>query len=155
MINEWAVYLQDQLQSNKLLSTTQDDFLEICNKVHALRDHSLRVKYSTYGFVPPYPQMERDERIKLLSDYLYKARTSTGKTILETINYLLYGGAQDKTPDRIWDIANSEEWRIPHFGISSAGEVVGWAKPDIFPPRNGRTSKALTALGFNVRIHSE
>ncbi len=33
--------------------------------------------------------------------------------------------------------------------------MVGWALPDHFPPRNGRTSKALKALGDDVTIHVE
>ena len=155
MINDWAIYLKSHFEKERILSTTATEFFEICCKVHALRDHALRVRYSVFGFTPPYPQMKHDERIKLLSEYLYKSKSNKGKSIIESIYHLLYGGAQDKTPDRIWDIANSDEWSIPHFGISSAGEVIGWAMPDIFPPRNGRTSKALTALGFNVKIHSE
>lgn len=155
MINDWAIYLKSHFEKERILSTTATEFFEICCKVHALRDHALRVRYSVFGFTPPYPQMKHDERIKLLSEYLYKSKSNKGKSIIESIYHLLYGGAQDTTPDRIWDIANSDEWSIPHFGISSAGEVIGWAMPDIFPPRNGRTSKALTALGFNVKIHSE
>lgn len=155
MINDWAVYLKQRLKEDTILSTTKEEFQEICSKVHALRDHALRVRYSVFGFTPPYPQMKHDERIKLLSDYLFKISSNKGKTIIDSIYYLLYGGSQEKTPDRIWDVAISDEWSISHFGISSAGEIVGWAFPDKFPPRNGRTSKALTALGFTVKIHSE
>ena len=46
----------------------------------------------------------------------------------------------------------SDDWAIPHVGLSSLGEIVGWARPDEFPPRNMRTSKGLRALGYNVRI---
>ena len=31
-------------------------------------------------------------------------------------------------------------------------EIVVWARPDEFPPRNMQTSKGLRALGYNVRI---
>jgi hypothetical protein len=30
---------------------------------------------------------------------------------------------------------------------------LGWALPDTFPPRNGRTAKALKALGYEVTVH--
>ncbi|MBL8426498.1 MAG: phospholipase [Dechloromonas sp.] len=46
----------------------------------------------------------------------------------------------------------SDDWAIPHIGLSSLGEIVVWARPDEFPPRNMRTSKGLRALGYNVRI---
>jgi hypothetical protein len=46
-----------------------------------------------------------------------------------------------------------DAWRIDHIGISALGEVVGWALPDRFAPRNNRTSKALYALAFAVSVH--
>ena len=53
---------------------------------------------------------------------------------------------------RLWNAIRSDDWAIPHVGLSSLGEIVGWARPDEFPPRNMRTSKGLRALGYNVRI---
>lgn len=155
MINDWSIFLANQLQKDKILNTSAEVFIEICGKVHALRDHALRVRYSVFGFKPPYPQMKHQDRIILLSKYLFQSKSKNNKSIIDSIYHLLYGGPKDTTPDRIWDVATTDEWSISHFGISSAGELVGWAMPDIFPPRNGRTSKALTALGFNVKIHSE
>jgi len=52
----------------------------------------------------------------------------------------------------LWNAIRSDDWAIPHVGLSSLGESVGWARPDEFPPRNMQTSKGLRALGYNVRI---
>jgi hypothetical protein len=68
---------------------------------------------------------------------------------------LLYGGPTGQLPDRLYEAAWNPEKRIPHFGIGSLGEIVGWALPDEMPPRNGRTSKALYALGYDVKLYSE
>ncbi len=57
--------------------------------------------------------------------------------------------------ERIFEASYNPERKIPHLGLGALGEMAGWAHPDEFPPRNGRTSKSLRALGFNVRIHSE
>jgi hypothetical protein len=46
----------------------------------------------------------------------------------------------------------SNELFVNHLGISALGELVGWALPDKFPPKNNRTSKALYALGNQVRF---
>jgi hypothetical protein len=59
---------------------------------------------------------------------------------------------QRKFSARLWNAIRSDDWAIPHIGLSSLGEIVGWARPDEFPPRNMRTSKGLRALGYNVRI---
>ena len=44
--------------------------------------------------------------------------------------------------------------KLLHIGLSTIGELVGWAMTDRYPPRNGRTSKALYALGYDVTIHN-
>jgi hypothetical protein len=67
----------------------------------------------------------------------------------------LHDGPKSEVPDRIFAACFDEAKKIPHMGVSTLGEMVGWAMPDDFPPRNGRTSKALTALGYPVKIHSE
>ncbi|RWN98163.1 MAG: phospholipase, partial [Mesorhizobium sp.] len=56
-------------------------------------------------------------------------------------------------PSRMWDALHDPKLRIENFGISAMGELVGWALPNQFPPRNGRTSKALRSLGHDVTVH--
>ena len=154
-IYEWASYLREKLDKNNILQLTKEEFVEVCSKVHAMRDHSLRVKYTEFGLDKPLPTMITDERIDFFGKWLYTQNSKKGKTVLDTINNVLYGGNPDTLTDRLWEAVTNPEWLIPHLGISSLGEMAGWAMPDIFPPRNGRTSKALYALGNKVRIHSE
>lgn len=66
------------------------------------------------------------------------------------LNYVVWGNGSVSA--RLWNAIRSDDWAIPHIGLSSLGEIVGWARPDEFPPRNMRTSKGLRALGYNVRI---
>jgi len=155
MIHEWSVFLRDHLSRENLLSLSLTDFIGVCTRIHALRDYALRISYSSLGYKPPYPELKQKPRIKALAKCIYRDKSTKGKSVLESLFYLLYGGPLEKTPDRIWDTSSTEEWRIPHLGISSLGEIVGWALPDSFPPRNGRTSKALKSFGFSVKIHSE
>ncbi|MGS6289529.1 hypothetical protein ACVGWF_24630, partial [Enterobacter asburiae] len=44
---------------------------------------------------------------------------------------------------------------IPHIGLSSLGEIVGWARPHEFPPRKMRTSKGLRALRYNAVTYTQ
>lgn len=53
--------------------------------------------------------------------------------------------------ERIWAVAGSGQWRLPRIQFSTLGEIVRWAKPDDFPPRNDRTLNGLCALGYSVR----
>ncbi|HIH5610687.1 TPA: hypothetical protein ACYSHF_004770 [Escherichia coli] len=66
------------------------------------------------------------------------------------LNYVVWGNGSVSA--RLWNAIRSDDWAIPHIGLSSLGEIVGWARPDEFPPRNMQTSKGLWALGYNVRI---
>jgi len=153
-IYEWAPFLREKFAKEVLPSLSKREFVEVCSRLHALRDHSLRVKYTTFGS-NPLPTMNSDQRIQLLAEWLYGQRLPMGGTVLDTINHVLWSGPLSETPSRIFEACSLATWKIPHFGISTIGEIVGWALPDDFPPRNGRTSKALTALGYDVIIHSE
>ena len=66
-------------------------------------------------------------------------RTEAGHTPLEVFQYVIWGpGAVER---RIWNAARTPEWRLPWLQFSTWGEVVGWARPDDYPPRNDRTLK--------------
>jgi hypothetical protein len=73
--------------------------------------------------------------------------------VLRVIYHVLYGGTDDNVPERLWEAISVDAWRIEHFGISALGELVGWALPERYPPRNNRTSKSLRSLGFPVIAH--
>jgi hypothetical protein len=72
---------------------------------------------------------------------------------LEVLQHVLYDGTDEAAPTRLWDATMESAWRIDHVGISALGELIGWALPDKFPPRNNRTSKALRSLGYSVTVH--
>jgi hypothetical protein len=78
-----------------------------------------------------------------------------GRTALETIHHVLHEEPLSEVPTRIFDACFDAEFKIPHLGLSTLGEMAGWARPDEFPPRNGRTSKSLRGLGYPVRVYSE
>lgn len=153
-IYEWAPYLKTWLTHEKLNKLSFAEFEQICSRIHAMRDHSLRVDNSTYGLSETEATKNREQCIHLLSKYLWNQKSIEGKTVVDVFEYVLFGGAAKDVPLRLWQATQSPRWRLPHLGISSLGEMVGWAMPDSFPPRNGRTSKALTALGYKVNIHS-
>ncbi len=146
--------VNDCLSIKKIQDITEDEFLEVCKNVHALTDHCLRVRNKTFG-LPDNQYTEKLERIKILCHYLWRQRTSNNRNVIDVLRHTLYGGKVEEVPDRIWECISMDEFKIPHLGISSLGEIVGWALPDTYPPRNGRTSKALRALGYKVKIHSE
>lgn len=148
-LHEHSPFMIKKLSEDRILHLSDDEFVEVCEKINAIRDHGSKYTDTTYQ---SKTNIEEDQRISDFAKSLYNSKSNSGHSILETINYLLYGGSSEKIPERIWEVVNLDKWRIPHLGISSVGELVGWAMPNKFPPRNERTSKALRALGYNVKI---
>ncbi|WP_254773378.1 hypothetical protein [Nitrosospira sp. Nsp13] len=70
--------------------------------------------------------------------------------MLDLLDYVVWGSGS--VAQRLWNAIRDKQWAINHIGLSSLGEIIGWARPDEFPPRNMRTSKGLRALGRDVRI---
>jgi hypothetical protein len=147
-IYDWSPVLREHFAKGRILSLSQEEFIDAISRVHAIRDHAIKQENEHLG-LPDRPQ-SGDDKVQKFGEWLWLQRSKDGKSVLQLIDYLVWGSGNVST--RIWNADRSDEWSIPHIGISSLGEIVGWARPDDFPPRNMRTSKGLRALGYNVRI---
>lgn len=143
-----APHLQSLLAKDRIRQLTEDDFIDAISRVHAIRDHAVKQKNVDLN-LPDSPQLA-DDKVQKFGERLWRTRSAGGKSILELLEYNIWGYGNVAT--RLWKSVRDEQWRIPHIGLSSLGEIIGWARPDEFPPRNMRTNKALRALGYTVRI---
>lgn len=153
MITEWYPFLRKHLIPNGLPGLSKEEFYGVLSRIHAFRTHAYQVSWQKLGLDEPLPTMKVEERIKIVSDKMYNEYSDGGHSTQEVIDHVLFGGNEEDTPDRIFQVTDDKSWKIPHIGINMLGELVGWAKPDYSPPRNGRSNKALTALGMKVRIY--
>ena len=140
VMTDWSVYLQQKLTRENIISLSEDDFVEVCKRVHAIRVHSRQVSHESLGVKEKLPKMKVDQRHEIFGRWLYKKRSKNGDTVLECLHFVLYGGQADETPDRLFEACFNQKRKIRRLGISSIGEIIGWGLPDKFPPRNGRTS---------------
>lgn len=155
MMHSWAPFIRNHLTQDRVLQLSEDEFAKVFCKVHAFRNYADRVKYTVLGLTSMLDTMKSEERGDLVARQLFHSTTSSGKTILELLHFVLYDGRFEKLPDRLYEVARGNEaMRIRLAGLSTFGEVVGWAIPEQFPPRNDRTNKALRALGYDVRVYS-
>ena len=155
MLNITAPFLRSALAEERLATMTYEQFQEICMKVHAIREYARHVSNKAVELRDDGTQYTIPQKVFALSKRIWNDRTSSGARVNELFQYILYGGADEQLPERLWQGVTDPKWKIASLGISALGEMVGWALPDKFPPRNGRTSKALKSLGFNVAIHVE
>lgn len=147
-----APKLRELLSKDKLLSLTEREFEEVCRCTHATKDHVIKMSTATLGR-PEVKTLSREERLPLYSAWLMSLRNKKGQDILQILYDILYTGKPQNIWERIYAASKTEELWLPHYGINSIAEVVGWAQPENTPPRNGRTNKALRALGYPVRIN--
>lgn len=150
-IYKWAPRIRALVSRGKLKSLTSEEVGELASMVHAMRDYASKQDNSVLGIPALHSQI--DEKARAFGALLSRSHSKEGKTVSDTIEYVLYGGPASGLPDRLFDATHSPRWKIPRVGLSSLGELAGWAMPEKFPPRNARSSKALRALGNNVAIY--
>ena len=155
MINQWAPFIAARLKRDRVLSLTEGEFVDVISKVHAFKNYADRAKYTTLGLSKKLPAMSSEQRSVYLAKRVFQERNAAGEDVRALLHEVLYGGPVDEVPDRVFDAAYQPGKRIRHMGLSTFGEIAGWGMPDRYPPRNGRTSKALFALGYDVVIHTE
>jgi len=155
MLNDTAPFLQEVLSQSSLSSLNYSTFEKICTSVHSIKDYARRVPNKSVGLASDGSKYTIPEKVAALSNRIWNDKSSGGIHVRELLQHILYGGETDQLPERLWQAVHDPKWKIDGLGISALGELVGWALPDKFPPRNGRTSKALKSLGYNVTIHVE
>lgn len=153
MIEHHAPFLARVLDRSHLLSVSKVEWVEICRKINAFWAAARQTKNIVIG-LPSNTTMDLSDRVNHVAEWIYEQTAGNGSSVLQVIDFVLYGGASEDLTDRLWKASYTDQWHVPQFGLSCLGEIVGWAMPNQFPPRNGRTSKALRALGFNVKVHS-
>ena len=155
MLNTTAPFLQSALSEQRLGSMTYAEFQDICMGVHAIKDYARRVSNKAVGLPDNGTRYTIPEKVAALSKRIWSDRSSGGARVSGLFRHVLYGGSSELLPERLWQAVTDPKWKIEGLGISALGELVGWALPDRFPPRNGRTSKALRSLGYDVTVHVE
>ena len=151
-VYEWAPSLQRHLAADKILGLGVPELAEVCGHTHATLDHISKMTLAKLG-KPELSSLSLDERVPLYAGWLTQQRNGIGWTVLELLYYVLYGGEDKDIWERLYTAARDEKYSLPHYGLNSMAELVGWVRPQVVPPRNGRTNKSLRALGHDVSVY--
>jgi hypothetical protein len=155
MLNTTAPFLRDVLTESELSNLDEGRLREIFSGVHSIKGYAKRARNTSVGLQASGTTYTVPQKVDALARRIWGTTSAYGKRVDETLLMLLYGGPSEELPNRLWDAVHDPKWKIEGLGISALGEIVGWALPDTFPPRNGRTSKALKSLGYDVTVHVE
>jgi hypothetical protein len=153
MLNDTAPMLRAALTEDAIDEMDYDSFHEICTGIHSIKDYARRVANKAVGLREDGTKYTIPEKVDALSRRIWKDKSAGGLNVLQLMKFILYGGPEAELPERLWLAVHDQKWKIDGLGISALGELVGWAQPDRFPPRNGRTSKSLKSIGYDVTIH--
>lgn len=145
-----APIIREALARGKVENLTLEDFVRVCQANHSTMDHVRRMRLEKFGVTG---ELDSPARGAAFAEWLWGKRNQRGESVVDLLHFVLDGGDASDLPRRIFDAARSDERKLPHFGINQVAELAGWARPELSPPRNGRTSKGLKALGFDVRIY--
>jgi hypothetical protein len=153
-IRETAPEMQKRLSRDAVKSMDLNSFTEAIRYVNAFRMHARQVKNADIG-LPPDHHETIDRRVDRLCEWLWNQRSPKGTTVRDALEFVIWGSHPPDMEHRLWLAVWGGDYRLPHFGQSTLGEAVGWARPDEYPPRNNRTNKALRSLGHDVKLFSK
>ena len=152
-IRKIAPSMRSRLSREAVATMDLPAFTEALRNVNAYRMHARQVKNTEFG-LPKDHHESIDQRVDRLCAWLWAQRTASGHDVREVLEFVLWGNSPSDMEERLWLGVWSDDYSLDHFGRSSLGEAVGWARPDDYPPRNNRTNKALRALGHDVKLFS-
>lgn len=149
-LNEHPSALRSLLHRTALDELDVDRLSAIVFRTHAARDHGRQMANAVLG-LPPGAVNTVNERARIYAEYLLRQRSAQGKTIADLLRYVLWGDRDCiDAAERIWHAAHTPKWRLAHMGINILGEMIGYARPEEFPPRNDRVARTLVALGYDA-----
>lgn len=151
-LEDYAPSIRRFLSRERINKLSVEDLQKVLRATHATMDHLIKMSASSLG-MPNSTSLSKEERVPLFADWLFRQRNQKGQTVIELLNYVLYGGKPENMWERIYRAGKEDEFKFAHYGINSIAEVAGWARPEDTPPRNGRTNKALRALGYPVNVN--
>lgn len=155
ILTGWVETQRRLLTPDKVGQLTESEFVASARCIHAINDHAKRRRTSELGEIElDDEEGSLEERRNRHCHSLFFERNAMDWSPPKLLEYLLFGGSWQETPDRLFKCVHDPDYKIPRLGLSALGEFVGWGLPDHFPPRNDRTNKALRALGYNVHVNS-
>ncbi|HET9239174.1 MAG TPA: phospholipase D-like domain-containing protein [Oligoflexus sp.] len=149
-IKDRSPRLKELLSKEKVARLTETEFIELCSLFHAFNNVSRYFPPRDLGLSGKDATLEIKK--PLAARLVYNSIASNGLKVPEILYFVLYGGPTEQVVHRLYEAWNNKEYRIPRFGRSCYGELVGWALPEHYPPRNDRTNKALRGLGYDVVV---
>lgn len=150
-VTEFAPKLKEYLSEKRVRALSEAEFIDLCSMIHAFRNVARYYPPNELGLTKS-DGSGIEKKLPLAASKIFREISANGMNVREIIYFVLYSGDPEHVVHRLYEAFNNSDYSIPRFGRSCYGEIVGWAMPDKFPPRNDRTNKALRGLGYDVEV---
>lgn len=151
--NERVPIVKRYLAKDKITYLTNDELAEVVYYCYALMDHIDQFKsLESLGLIRGDSDLRvpREEKARQYVERYLQGANGHGKTFLEILSYFIWNNSWAPW-EKIWECTDkNSKWKYPGIDKSTLGELIGLARPDEYPVRNNRVSRALYALGFDV-----
>lgn len=149
-VHDRSKRLRDFLVQGRILTLTKEEWISAWSLVYAFGDHASKIENAELGLGA---DPGGDVKTARLAEILYSQKSLSGKkSAPEVLDYVIWGPGD--VANRIWTASRDKDFKLRHIGQNIFGEIVGWARPEDYPPRNSRSSKALRCLGYEVMIYA-
>lgn len=155
LLNVRLPWVRERLSEEAILNLSQRDWEQICFYINSIHDYSRQVSNQQVNLAEDGTSYNMTEKTVALAATHWTKKNEYGQNLPEFLNWLFYSGSVVDLPNRIWEGVEDPKRKIDLLGLSSLGEISGWALPESTPARNNRTSKGLKSLGFDVKIYSD
>jgi hypothetical protein len=113
MLEERLPVIQKLLTPSRVLLLTPDEFAEVCLRVHAISNHARQASYASLGVREPDHSQPAKDKVRQFAVWLHKQKAPCGRTALETIQHVLFGGREEEIPHRIYDVKPKPKTGFP------------------------------------------
>jgi hypothetical protein len=146
-LNVAPVETRELLRRESIAALDVEGLTKIIFNTHAAREHARQALKSDLG--DEGAASSQEERCRLLAEFWLRAKPAPNRGIREVLDFVIWGDEVDpRAAARLWKAVHNPAWKIRRLGQSILGELIGYARPERYPPRNHRVSKTLVALGF-------
>jgi hypothetical protein len=119
MLMDHARTLKAHLSKEKLMHLTIDEFVQAMCLVHAFKDHANKRSNLELGL----PDATQPTEIKAIAHakWIWNMRSSTGRTVLEVLNYVVWGSGSVES--RVWHASNDQASGWVNCGLGATRRI--------------------------------
>jgi hypothetical protein len=144
-IYESSRLLRTLFAKDRIRHLSKEEWVEALTNVYAFRDHASKINNRDLGLGIRPGNLAKGVA---LANITLDRKTKTGMSAADVFEFVIWG--QGDVAERLWRASHEPKYKLSHISENILGEVVGWARPTEYPPRNSRTNKALCALGNKI-----